>query len=204
MLDAGEHVAELCVRFLCIRDRIGRDVGHAQPPRERDDPLAALRVVIREMVLEFEIVAFAEMLAHLRDRRLRRKRAARERDQTIGATGEVVYPQTRIALGAAHLCDRDQFAEIRIAAGVLDQQHHPAGVFVGTLAADDRRDLVRAGGARESDRAVEAVAIGQGDRRKFQLGGARDQFFGMRGAFQKGEVRPGMQFGIAAHSIGAR
>jgi len=69
---------------------------------------------------------------------------------------------------------------MRIAARVFGQKHDARAVFEGQLAADDRLDPAPARAGRKAHRSVEAVAIGQRDRRQTEPRRALYQFFRMR------------------------
>ena len=148
-------------------------------------------------------------------------RAAGERDQALGAAGEVVEPRARITFAAAQLRQRNDLAQVRVALRVLDEQHdarrmrghfacrpcRTAGPdrfgtrrFERKFGAANRRQLLLFRGLREADRAVEPVAIGQRDAGQARCHGRAHQFFGVRGALEEREVRPGVEFGVARGS----
>ena len=83
---------------------------------------------------------------------------------------------------------------------VLDEQHEMRAVFKGQLAADNRVDSALPCVRREAHRTIEAVSIGQRNRRQSKLGRALDQLFGMRSALQETKVRPGMELGVTCGS----
>ncbi len=89
-------------------------------------------------MLQFEIEAAGEEIAQARADRERAVvvareqrfldeavRAAGERDEAVGAAGEIVEPRARIALAPAQLRERDQLAQVRVAARVFGEQDDP-------------------------------------------------------------------------------
>ncbi len=182
------------------------------------------------MVLQLEIEALREEVAQTRADRERAVVVARaqrfldqtvgaagERDEAVGAAGEIVEPRARIALAPAQLRERDQLAQVGIAARVLDQQHDAGRVrghlarrpgraagpdrfrvrcFERQLGATDRRQLLLLGRFGEPDRAVETVAVGERHPGQARRHGRPDEFFGVRGPLEKREVRPGVEFGV--------
>ena len=87
---------------------------------------------------------------------------------------------------------RDQTAEILIAFAVFGEQRIAVAVGAGDLGADVGSDAGFFRGHVEARRAGDVVAVEDGKRRLIEFGGARDQFFGDRGAFQKAEGRARM------------
>ena len=64
------------------------------------------------------------------------------------------------------------------------------------LDADDRADAGRLRGRGEADRAVEALVVGDGERRHPQLGGALDQLVGGRRTVEQREVGVAVELGV--------
>ena len=116
-----------------------------------------------------------------------------EREEALAVSGEFLGFEPRHPLGIRHLCLAYQPAKVGIAGLVFgDQQQTIAPTVVvdailgrgraivdGELGADDRLDAGALSGAEELDRAIEAVAIGNRERRHFQVSSARHQFLGV-------------------------
>ena len=206
--NACEHVRNQSVVLDGVDDRVGRHDRQSALLREMHQPQVALRLLRREVLLEFDVEAVFEdraQTAGLAGRRLgtvleraldATERSAGERDQSVAAAFEILQPKTSVALTAPHLRARDQLAEMRVTALVFDQEHDVRAVFEGELAAENRLDSALPRVGRESHRTVESVAIGQRDRRQTELRRRLYQLFGMRSALQEAEVRPRVEFCI--------
>ncbi|EKE17503.1 MAG: hypothetical protein ACD_10C00426G0001 [uncultured bacterium] len=55
-------------------------------------------------------------------------------------------------------------------------------------------------GRERSHHACDRVAVGDGDGGQTQLSRAGDQFFGMRGTFEEGEIRGDAEFNVRGHT----
>ncbi len=143
-----------------------------------------------------------------------------EGDQSARVT-DVVEVQTRVAFLAAQLRVRDRAGEVGVAGFVFGEQNEARearGFFgrgiapaLGTqfrsvereFRADDRAEAQRLRRLGEAHRAVEAVAVGEGDGREAEFGRSFRQLLGMRGAFEKAEVGAAVEFGVPGGGHGA-
>ncbi len=82
---------------------------------------------------------------------------------------------------------RQQLAQIRIARPILHEHRQNAAVFHAQFRADDRPDILFAGGGGKSLRAIDAVAIEQRQRGHLEPGDGFSQLLGERRAAQKAE-----------------
>ena len=80
------------------------------------------------------------------------------------------------------------------AAGIRD-----AGVEQLDLEPQDRVQPGGLGGGREPDRAVQALVVGDPERRHPELDRPRDEVVGRRGAVQEREVAVAMELGVSGH-----
>lgn len=69
------------------------------------------------------------------------------------------------------------------------------------LRAGNGAEAPGAGALGELHRAVEAVVVRERQRVVSQLQGAEDEFFDVRSAFEEGEVRVSMEFGVGRHRL---
>jgi hypothetical protein len=131
----------------------------------------------------------------------------RPRQQAVAAAGEDDEPRValleggevepRVApVGAPQVCRGEQAAEIGVAFGGFGEQRDVRAVGERHLGAGDRLKAEPLRLLRERHRAVEAVVIGERERREPQLGGRERELLGQRGAVQKRERGVTMQFGV--------
>jgi hypothetical protein len=138
----------------------------------------------------------------LEQRRPERGVAAGERDQALGPRRELLPAQKGLALAAAGVPEREQTTQIPVARGALDQQQQRTrrGVRGRRLERDvgphDRVQPRGLGGLKETRRAREAVAIGEGQGAVAEVGGAGDQVFGVGGGLQEGEGAAAAQLDV--------
>ncbi len=104
--------------------------------------------------------------------------------------------QAVAALGHGAARAGDQFAQLRVAARVLHQQHHARAVGQRDLAADHQRQAGRARRLPAAHDAGQRAFVG--DRQRFVAAFARtgEQRLGRRCATQEREVRQAVQLGI--------
>jgi hypothetical protein len=146
-------------------------------------------------------------------------RAARivERQPVAGAPGEADEPLVQLRDGlerdgrgqrlpvlsprAAGPCvrRREDPAEVRVALPALAEQGDVPSTFDRHLGAGDGPNAGVLGGMRELERAVDAVVVGEGERRVAELGGSRDELLGMRGAVEERVRRVAVELDVAAH-----
>src|SRR3989441_2344511 len=81
----------------------------------------------------------------------------------------------------------DQPAQVRVSLRRLREQRHVRPVEQRQLRAGDRLQTERLRLLRERHRAVEAIVIGEGERRKPKLGGRERELLGERGTVEKRE-----------------
>ncbi len=95
----------------------------------------------------------------------------------------------------------DQAAQIFIAGAIRHQHVEPAVIVQGKFGADDRLEPGLDRGVIKARRAVEAVAVTQGEGRVAQFGCAIDQVLGLRSALQeaKGTARAQFNVGNGCH-----
>src|ERR1700722_6039779 len=142
--------------------------------RDAHELQIALRIFRRQVLLELEIetlledrgepLGLARRGAYARLPQLALdspERSAGERDQPFVTLLQILHAQARVAFASAHLRGRDQTAEVRISALVLDQEHAVRAVLEGRLAADGRGNVLPPRVRAKAYGAVEPVAIGQ-------------------------------------------
>ena len=76
-------------------------------------------------------------------------------------------------------------AEVGVAPFVLDEERQVRAVGERDLGAGDRAEPDRLGGMRELERPVDAVVVGERERLVAELGGARGELLGLRGAVEE-------------------
>ena len=96
------------------------------------------------------------------------------------------------------LSNRQQPAKPSVSRAILGiAEEIGRAVHESQAATDDELHVQLAGGKVSAHDAGKRVAVRDGDGGKAEFGGADDEFVRMRGAFQEGEVRRHLQFGIA-------
>ena len=118
-------------------------------------------------------------------------RAAGEADEAVGVLeqrlerqrrrqrlGALLRPGARVRLG-------EQPAEVRVALRRLDEQRDVGAALERDLGAGDRPDAERLRRVGELERAVDAVVVGERERLVAELGGARGELLGLRGAVEE-------------------
>ena len=186
-----------------------RQLHAASDVAQRIDQLV---VIGEEMVLQLDPETVAKYVAvsagrgfgpisPSRERVLRNLAAAAsgQCDDALGVRGQVVERDVRVIL-VIELRPGNDAAQVAVAPAILRQQHEvrlPAGKGLlldqADLDADNRLDARQPGRVHEAHHTVEAVVIGQGQRRHLQLGGAPDQSIRRGGAIQKAEVAVDVQ-----------
>ncbi len=121
-------------------------------------------------------------------------------DQAVGEFGELFRLGCAFAFFGAHLYARDQTAEILVAFAAFGQQRIAVAIGAGDFGADVRADAGFFCGHVKTRRAGNVVAIEDRQGGEVEFGGARDEFFGNGGAFQKAERRAGVEFDIRCAS----
>ena len=152
--------------------------------------------------------------ALIRRTECRQRRGHEQRQAARHAVGKVVGQQLVAAFVGPHAGAGDQFRQVAVALAVLRQQHQ-AGRGVGRQAggAGAFGEHLVQGEFGPDQQCQAAAACGQvgayhpgqrafvGDRQRGITQGLRafDEFFGMRGATQEGEVADAVQFGVGEH-----
>ena len=90
-------------------------------------------------------------------------------------------------------------AEVRVPPPALAEERHVARALDRHLGAGDRPDPGVLGGMRELERAVDAVVVGESERRVAELRRSRGELLGMRGAVEERVRRMAVELDVAAH-----
>src|SRR6266704_6443236 len=98
----------------------------------------------------------------------------------------------------------DQAAQVRVTFRRLDKQRHVRPVEQGQLRAGDRLQAEGLGFVRERHRAVEAVVVGEGERRVAELGSRERELLGVRGAVQEREGGVAVELDVHSAECGMR
>ncbi len=96
---------------------------------------------------------------------------------------------------------RQETAEIGVALLRLAEEGKMMAIGESYLRAGDRPEAPGAGALRELHRAVQAVVVRERQRVVSQLQGAEDELIDVRSAFEEGEVRVGVEFGVGRHRL---
>ncbi len=124
-----------------------------------------------------------------------------EAEQALVRVLEERRVQRRLALGGVELALGEEAGEGAVAGVGAGQEHHPGPLGdrrpgpEGDLGAEHRGDAVAPAGGVEAHRAVEPVAVGEGEVGQAELGGPGGEVLGERGAFEEGEGRVGVELG---------
>jgi hypothetical protein len=123
--------------------------------------------------------------------------AARQGGEVGGVLLQFLPADPRLLLAAARVPAGQQAREVAVAARRLGQQQQGAagpgirgiggGLGDADLRAHEGAQPRGGGGPVEARRPVEATAVGQGQGRVVELGGARHQVFGVGGGFEERE-----------------
>ncbi len=127
--------------------------------------------------------------------------ATREHDQPILTRGERIEREPRVEAIGAEVSLREQPAEVGVSLRRLGEQREVRSVGERHLGAGDRLETERLRRLRERHRAVQAVAIGEGEGLIAELVGGRDEILGERGTVEKRESGVAVQLGV--HGRGA-
>ena len=197
VLHAGQHVAEQPVRARRVRDPVRCDIRDVELPGQPHHGAQQGRIFGPHVMLQLEVEPSGEGIAQPRAQRDRgagiapQQRflddavaAARQRDQAVGASVEIVEPQPRIAFAAAQLGGRNEPRQVAEAALVGREEHQARRVgrdFFGRprrTAGPDRFGIGRlerqlgtaercerrsGGGLGEADHPVQPIPVGQRD-----------------------------------------
>ena len=90
----------------------------------------------------------------------------------------------------------DQPRQPAVGGPIGGPKHHRRGVVGRDFGADDQFQPRLLGRPMRPNHAGQAVAIGHRQGAISQLGRPANQFVGMRGPFEEGEVRFGVEFGV--------
>src|SRR5947209_15712712 len=98
----------------------------------------------------------------------------------------------------------DEPAQVRIPLGCLGKQRYVRPVEQRQLRARDRLQAERLRFLRERHRAVQAIVIGEGERRKPKLRGRERELLGERSAVEKREGGVAVELDIHSAECGVR
>ncbi len=210
--DRDEHVLEQRAAR-CVRMDVSRgDRLHAETLGEVAEHRVAARVAALVRPLELD----EEPLPAERGGEPRGGVRVVEREPVSGAAGEADEPVVQLGDGVerdgrrqglsvlppgtarAGMGRGEDPAEVRVPLAALAEQRdvHPA--FEGDLGACDRPEADVLRGVRELERAVDAVVIGEGERRIAELHRPRDELLRMRGAVEEGVRRVAVELDVGA------
>ncbi len=122
--------------------------------------------------------------------------AAHPRHQAFAQPGHVIQRQPASAFLRAAAAERDEPGQAAVGGAIGRPENQRRHLLRRDLRADDEFHAKLLGGHVGADHAGQAVAIGHRHGRIAQLGGAIHQFLRMRRAFEEGEVRLGVKFGV--------
>ncbi len=210
-----EGVLERRPRAVVHVDVAGGDARHPEPLGELGEQAVATTVAACERPLKLDPEAIRPERAQetARDRRGGRvlraldarghgaaSRAAREADEAIGVALDLLEAHPR-RLGSGRLARalvglRDQAAEVAVPRPVLAEEREVVAVVERQLGARDRADAERPRRAGELHGAVQAVVVGQGERRVALLSGGRGQLDRMRRSVEEREGRMAVELDV--------
>ena len=196
--DRDEHVLERRPARVVRVDVAGDDRLHAERARRGRAGARSGRVAALERPLQLDEEAVGAERPRQPDGGVRVADAepvagaAGEADEPLGELGE----QRRVERGRQRLGSflrarvrvrgREEAAEVRVAAGRLDEQRHVRPTGEGHLGAGDRADADELRRVRELERAVDALVVGERERLVAELGRAQRELLGVRGAVEEG------------------
>ncbi|KAG1452982.1 hypothetical protein G6F57_015828 [Rhizopus arrhizus] len=159
--------------------------------------LQAMRVVMLVMQLHRQPQAIIEAGAQQLQIGGGRLPVQPQAEQAVGQAEQVVAEATVFALGRASPAGGDQLAQPGIGGLVGAQQGQLRSVLDLELSADDQRHAMRLRRLPGAHDAGQRALVGDRQRPVALAGGAREQFFGNRGAALETERRQAVQFGVA-------
>jgi hypothetical protein len=143
------------------------------------------------------------------ERRVEAGVATGQGDEVGGVLLELLPGEEGAALLAAGVAGGQQAREVAVAPGRLDEEPQAIARLLGDgpvgpggapgdphLGPDDAPQPRRGRRLVEAGNAVDAIAVGQGEGRVAQLGGARDEILGIRGRLQEREGAPAAQLDV--------
>ena len=83
------------------------------------------------------------------------------------------------------MCGGEEPAEVAVALRRLDEQGDVGAAFEGELGAGDGAQAEDLGGMGELERAADTVVVGERERLVAEVGGARGELVGQRGAVEE-------------------
>jgi hypothetical protein len=110
--------------------------------------------------------------------------------------GDVVERQQTFTLGRITSAAGEQAAQPAVASAIRSQKDDRRRVGRSDFGADQQLQPRRPRRHMRPHDSRQAVAIGDSQSAIPQLGGSLYQLIGMRGPFEKGEIRPAVQLGI--------
>jgi hypothetical protein len=123
------------------------------------------------------------------------------RQKSFGILGDVVETQAAFPFFRAATALGDQPREPAVSRAIRRPQHHRRGVIGRDFRADDQFHPLFLGRPMRPNHAGQAVAIGNRQGTISQLGRPANQLAGVRGSFEEGEVRFGVQFSVHEWSV---
>ena len=189
MPDAGEDVGEEAPAPLVVEHLDARDERDAEADG-RDAQGGLLAHLLGAAVAGDERV---EPIAEGVGAALEGDRIGRERDEPLGALGELARGDERLALGPPRVAERQHPREAPIALAGLREQHDAARVLGhlpdGDLGAGEDPHADLAAAHPRAHQAVDRVAIGDRERVEPERVRGVDELLGVAGALEERAVR---------------
>ena len=120
----------------------------------------------------------------------------------VRVVGQQRQRASRFALAPRQLGQAERARQVRVTRGSVGQHHQSTGptmIVDRDVAAEDGGQSHRARGLGEAHHAVEAVVVGDGQRRQLQALGFLHQLLGVRRSGEEGEVGVAVKFGVGHH-----
>ena len=208
VLDRDEHVLQRGAARIVRVHVAGRDRLHAQRLREIAELGIAARVAALVRPLQLDVEAVAAERARELGGEVRivdadaGARAAGEADEPFVVLDEqlrVERRRQRVACGVVarvRMRGREQAAEVGVALRVFDEERDVRSSLERHLRAGERADAEVLRGVREFERAVDAVVVGQRERRVAELRCPGRELLRLRCSVQEGVGAMGMELDV--------
>ena len=204
MAGAGENIEHSSCRLLVVGHAVGGHERQSQGPGRMDNFLVQPLLPAQQMPLNFQKhVARTEgghqsfqppagPLPALENS----LRIPGQRDQSTGKFRQIVPANRGLRFGAAKFGGGDELAEVAIAAAGFHDDGQHAAVLHGEFRSDNGLETRLPRGGMQPGRAVETIAIEQGQAGQLQFRRAAGQHFRLGRSAQKAERAAGVEFNI--------
>ena len=196
-----QHVLQRLTGRIVVVDVIRRHEGQAVPPGDVPQVLQTPTIVGSAREFAQQVTPLVERVAikwqravdHVLVAPLGKSHAGQK---SVGKLDHVGLRQPAVALFGLAAAAGDQLRQASVS-GPIGGEEHDGGRIVGSdLRSDQQLEADLLGRDVRADDAGHAVQIGDRQRPQPQLGGPLHQFVGMRGPFEKTEIRFAVQLGV--------